>query len=547
MMSAKEKYDLCETTVRILDGSISEDEFRLFEKKLAESAEVRSIYMGVLEAYGYMKKSGHSLRVNTMGREDDSCLRPDLWKSLARAEKEAPAIEIKPDSKEPELIQNVQREKVLHPLKLSTLAPVIAAVAAILLMIIFVRYAPVRGISHGQVIDTYQAVFNESISDMRPGGFLGEELIELQKGLVRLQMNDGSMMLVEAPAEFRLEEDDQVFLVQGKLTADVPKSGIGFTVRTPSASVVDYGTEFAVSVDQYAKTEAHVLKGKVEMRLGSNPRVFDNSIRLSANQAAAVSGQDLMAIPAKVDQFVYETPSPFEINAKSLNPVLHFRLKGNNVHTFCNVTGKSDVEVTMGPNLKITSSPYFGQDQSGYALQMKGPEGIQIQNILPIFASESGNFTEVCWVRFNRIEKQVVMSNRAINPSVKNHQGYYRVLWINEKGNLEHSAYFPQHSPSDRIVNPISSAETLKPNQWYFVAVTHAKGDFKALYLDGKRVAQSSRYQDIDLEKYNDLTFGRSMDDLAPGLTGALSDVLFFDRSLTDEEIQSLYESALKK
>lgn len=540
MTSAKEKFDFCETIVRILDGTVTPDEFRLFENKLTENADLRDLYITVLEACGHMQKPGHSFSINAL----PDCDEAQLWKSLAKMEREAPAVEVEEELPGPELIHKVTHDKLPRSINKSTLIPVFAAAAAILFVIIFVRFAPVRNTYYGQITDTHQAVFADSMSDHQRGGFLRDETLKLEKGLARIQMDDGSIVLLEAPAELRLEGDDQVFLIQGKLTADVPKSAIGFTVRTPSASIVDYGTEFGVSIDQYARTEAHVLIGNVEMRLGSNERVFEKAIRLSANEAGAVSGQTLTTIPARVEQFTYEIPSLFQTYAAAQDPILYFRLKENDIRTFSNMTQESSLGILTGPELKTVSGPFLGGGQPAYAIQLKNGQGININNVLPVFADQTGDYTVACWIRFDQIHHQIVWSNRTVSHAAGPEDTYYRVMQLNDEGKLEHLAYFPNNGQESRKTSVVTSSETLQPDQWYFVAVTHAKDNYKLLYINGRLSAQSSVLQGIPLEKYSELTFGRAVEDLGPGMTGCLSEILFFNRELSEKENRMLYESA---
>lgn len=544
MQSSKEKYDICETIIRILDGSVSAEEFQIFEKKLNESDEIRSMYMAILEACAHMQKPGNSFCFNAIGGEDDSFLHQELWLSLAKMEKQAPAVEIEKMEQVPEPNPELTQKQASRSFRKTSLIPMLATMAAGLLILAYTHFAPFRDIYHGQIVDSYQTVFSDSSLYLQQEEHLGDELIKLQKGLLRIQMDDGSMVLVEAPAELRLEEDDQVFLIQGKLTANVPKSGIGFTVRTLSASIVDYGTEFGVSIDPYARTEAHVLKGNVEMRLGSNLRVFEKTIRLSANQAGRVSGDTINLIPARVSQFTYEIPSAFESTARMLDPLLYFRLKGDQIYTFCDVIGQSVLNVQTESDAKITSGPALGGSRSDYALQMNGTAVAEIQNVLPIFRRGSGDFTVACWIRFDEIKNQILWSNRVVS---ENNDTYDRVLWMNALGQIEHTAYFPEKPADSRRVNSVTAPDALKANQWYWIAVTHARGKHKFLYINGRLAAQSAALQQGPLEKYSNLAFSRPIEALAPGASGAVSEILFYSRDLTSNEIQTLYESASKK
>ncbi|MBN2511380.1 MAG: FecR domain-containing protein, partial [Sedimentisphaerales bacterium] len=422
----------------------------------------------------------------------------------------------------------------------------ILAVAAVLLVIVFVRFAPVRDMSYGQITEVYQAS-QESGGRLYRGQCLGNETIKLDKGMVEIQMDEGPVVLVEAPAEIRLEENNQMFLVQGKVTADVPKTAIGFTVRTPSATVVDYGTQFGVMVDRFAATEAHVLKGQVEMRLGSNVRVFEKALRLLADQAGSVSGQTLVTIPAAVNQFAYRIPSAFEAAAMELEPMLYFHFKNNDVRTFCEMTSKPGLAMTLSPGVSVVSGPQLGQDKPGTAMKLDGVSGYTVGNVYPVASLDKGDYTVAGWVRLDTIQSQIIWSNKVVGRIADDGTesgGYYRVLWINEKRQLEHTAYYPENTAPQRKVKPIVSQIALEADTWYFIVITHALQKQKMLYINGRLAAQSPDKQGTRLEKYNELQFGLPFEGLAPGLSGAISEVLFFSRDLSDKEIMNLYRAA---
>ena len=49
------------------------------------------------------------------------------------------------------------------------------------------------------------------------------------------------------------------------MSANVPPEGIGFTIETTEATIVDYGTEFSVEAGSGA-SEVHVFNGLVRVR-----------------------------------------------------------------------------------------------------------------------------------------------------------------------------------------------------------------------------------------------------------------------------------------
>jgi hypothetical protein len=76
---------------------------------------------------------------------------------------------------------------------------------------------------------------------------------------------------MEAPATLELTHAMACKLVRGTLVADVPPSAIGFTVDTPDARVVDYGTRFGVSTGEDGKYHVQVLEGLVEVSSKTTP------------------------------------------------------------------------------------------------------------------------------------------------------------------------------------------------------------------------------------------------------------------------------------
>jgi len=160
---------------------------------------------------------------------------------------------------------------------------------------------------------------------------------------------------------------------------------------------------------------------------------------------------------------------------------------------------------------------------------------------------DTGDYTVAGWVRLDTIQSQMIWSNKVVGRIADDGTesgAYYRVLWINEQGRLEHTAYYPENAKQSRKVKSIISPVVLESDAWYFIAVTHAFQKQKFLYVNGRLAAQSQDKQGGRLEKYTELQFGLPFEGLASGLSGAISEVLFFSRDLTDKEILKLYQAA---
>jgi hypothetical protein len=100
----------------------------------------------------------------------------------------------------------------------------------------------------------------------RPEGIAlraGQQL-RLAQGLAEIAFGaDAAKVILAGPAVFEIGDTGQGFLQSGSLAATVPHEAAGFTIRTPSARVVDLGTEFAVAVEKTGRSEIHVFLGSV--------------------------------------------------------------------------------------------------------------------------------------------------------------------------------------------------------------------------------------------------------------------------------------------
>lgn len=97
------------------------------------------------------------------------------------------------------------------------------------------------------------------------GDRLGEEIVRLFAGTAELTFDKGAVVTVDGPVEFRPMSTGKLELKRGRILARVPRKAIGFIVSTPTSNVVDFGTEFEVTVNDQGESNVQVLKGEVEV------------------------------------------------------------------------------------------------------------------------------------------------------------------------------------------------------------------------------------------------------------------------------------------
>ena len=81
----------------------------------------------------------------------------------------------------------------------------------------------------------------------------------------------GASIVVQGPAVWQLESGQRLLLNSGKLLAHVPKAAVGFTVVTPTAEIIDLGTDFSVVVDDRNQSRLAVTQGAVQVMVRPEP------------------------------------------------------------------------------------------------------------------------------------------------------------------------------------------------------------------------------------------------------------------------------------
>jgi hypothetical protein len=196
------------------------------------------------------------------------------------------------------------------------------------------------------------------------GSAIGPGLLELCEGRVELELDNGVRLAVEGPARFELESLAHGILHQGSLAAMVPPQGVGFKIDTPTLSVVDLGTEFALRVAENGVSDVHVFEGEVEASMRNRPDGGDRRLLgSSATRRAKPSGSRLEAVDFDPAQFV--TPPQVLAGVE--------RVSGG-------------VRVLANPPETVRPGTY----QHNYMLLFQEQSGVELESVLPISFSGPG-------------------------------------------------------------------------------------------------------------------------------------------------------------
>jgi hypothetical protein len=120
-----------------------------------------------------------------------------------------------------------------------------------------------------------------------------DEAISLHSGVAQLTFAGGASVVIEGPCHLELRTTSKGYLRRGKLAAHVPPQAKGFEMETPTARVVDLGTDFNLEVNPEG-TRLAVIAGKVDLfpvdvSANGKQRITRTGRRIEAGEALAIT------------------------------------------------------------------------------------------------------------------------------------------------------------------------------------------------------------------------------------------------------------------
>ena len=191
---------------------------------------------------------------------------------------------------------------------------------------------------------------------------LGDRL-SLHSGLLEITYDTGAKVILQGPVTYKVESPAGGYLSLGKLTAKLEKKSAVrgqksestnqkspdlcpltsdlFTIRTPTATVTDLGTEFGVEVDKVGQTTSHVYRGSVKVQpIGDGGEPAGAGQVLQKDQSARVENrarqQDgssrviVLAPSAEPIEFVRELSGGAAKPSARFEVVAHWQFDGEN-------------------------------------------------------------------------------------------------------------------------------------------------------------------------------------------------------------------------
>ena len=274
-MSTPPFPDMDELLQRLLDDQIEPEEMERLQKAMRQDPRAREYYVDSLFTCGVIRRSSQ-----VTGELSES----DLIQAISDSQTQGGSRGI---------------------------GRLFYAIAAILILgvLAFVSLSLFRHGAQGPAIGTLAGAYEAQWEGARPrpGKPLHLGAYNLREGLAKMELGQGTSLLLEAPCQIELRSAEEVTLRGGRLATTVPPQARGFRVRTRTALITDLGTEFGVFAKSDGSTEAHVLKGHISV--APDPDRAARPAPLVVNEGLAVAvdpnGRTIRGgLAARADLFV---------------------------------------------------------------------------------------------------------------------------------------------------------------------------------------------------------------------------------------------------
>lgn len=491
---------------RLLDGEASEDEV----------AEVRRW----LESPGNLGQFARRAELHA-----------DLRRSLRRRKIQAAALKVCDERSAPEAAAGSSRLRLLARRGLAVGIAALVTGACLLLLLDQPERDRVPDASPpdaASVVSGVDAVLTKNDREWNGAGLpVGE--YRLQHGLLNLQFDSGVMVYLEAPARFEAASGKRLVLHAGRLSVTVPPEGVGFTVMTPEADIIDFGTEFSVEARSGA-SEVHVFEGLV--RVQPKTRVglpASDPVDLRTSQAITID--DAVGKPFEIelatDGFIRSFDEPqkkFCRAVKDLKPVAYYRMpisKGFPCET-PDYSGK-----LLGEPNRVPRAPGF----LGGALLVGGRSAGRGAVVTRPPVLDGGRLSITAHVYHENLT-----DGSTVATNLDQRKGNF-ALSVDERARPRATVRV-----RDGELVTCGGDDPLPRRKWCHLLMT-ADGEHLRLFVDGKQVG-IQKCPAIAAGNSEPIWFGTDRSDRALW-NGRIDELAFFNRSLRPDEVQGLHAAVL--
>jgi hypothetical protein len=358
--------------------------------------------------------------------------------------------------------------------------------------------APALRIAYVQEIEGI-AWFGESRltegTKLMEGMEVSRGMVRVESGSMGLRFDNGTIVLVEGPAELSIESGMQVSLKRGRLAARVSEDAHGFTVLGPDSAVVDLGTEFAMAVED-GDSWVEVYDGEVDVALLNKEGQAWKSRELTASgpvRIDAANGQILdEAPPVALPRLAAVLPDGLDVPTAYVNAVLkrkpahYWRFEEADDGHVADVVGEA-AAVIHGATRLDNGGLFFPGKRQVDGLASHGLAFVAE----PLPSLINNEFTLEAWLNPSFAQKRGLIGINHRSPDSESQEKLYQLQLLP----AQHQTVFPGETiqfsgdlwPYGELgVVRVFSAAKYRPGAWHHVVAVRRDTQLE-IYLNGEK------------------------------------------------------------
>lgn len=568
IMNNQELVQFYELITVSVEGSITSDQFSRLKRILHDDPQAMQLYAEYMAILTHLRACEG---IEESQISEDSGLDMALWKALADSEKTAESIDIEkpraisiPDDEAQAEVQKTQPK--ISKLSIYSL---ILSTAALFFLIVYAYLIPAASEPMvGKLTKIIDAKWKDASGQITPGCDLYAGPLSLARGYAEIYTNNGCQIILQAPVELDMESDSQLFLRKGRVTVTVKPDINHYIVRTSAASVVDFGTEFGVYVDEDNRTLTEVYDGQVELRSGSDPLRTDAVLKINKGQGGQADAEGRLRKKEKLSN-IFVRSEEFDVKFTAL--------KGSRYQQWLAYS----YSLRRDPDL-VLYYPFLNADElqdsiPNYAINTnKALNGIFGHTLgVSTFTSPSrasGRWPEKAALKFDRDQRNCVWVEES--PALDLAGNISLAAWVccpdspkgghlfsnrkDDRINYQFGCFSKEDPYYAEKLQFLRTGDGIEPgvyssklfrwrSDWTLLAVTHdgqtvrfyVNGElFEAIPFQSERNAVSGNKLFIgDVPTFGGRTFGYA------AFQGLIDEMAIFKRVLTADEIRRMYEA----
>ncbi len=283
---------LIDLTYQAMEGMLDQDSLRQLESLLLENDEYRTYFVEVMTIHGLLHQAGVC---HDASKTPPAQLTTPLVQAINSDLEHSgmpDAIEKQQNVLQPDAPLQHHRNKPNYRIWIRNLGQIAAIITIALLIFNWIdrqaNLLTVRpGPSLARVIQNSSTRWQTDSAALITDNQAHPGQYQLEQGRAQFIFNNGTELIVEAPASLNLQSQRQVQIERGKISVRIYNPQNWIQIDTPSAGIRDLGTVFGVKVTSDRQTETHVFQGSVDV--SSRQGSVKQPLRLTEGQAVACS------------------------------------------------------------------------------------------------------------------------------------------------------------------------------------------------------------------------------------------------------------------